>query len=101
MRSRGTTLELARSEGPANDLPDAGTGSSWRPVPAGSRSWSTGLVDRLSRDTAEAPARGRLTQGPAAVPGATASRALVELSHDEDSAVVLTAAYLLQPRDAR
>ncbi|WP_327713090.1 MerR family transcriptional regulator [Streptomyces sp. NBC_00464] len=61
---------------------------------------ATGLVDRLARDTAQAPARGRLTQALAAVPGATASRALVELSHDEDRAVALTATYLLQRRDA-
>ncbi|WP_326734153.1 MerR family transcriptional regulator [Streptomyces sp. NBC_01022] len=61
---------------------------------------ATGLVDRLAQDTAQAPARGRLTQALAAVPGATASRALVELSHDEDRAVALTATYLLQRRDA-
>ncbi|MEE4495863.1 MerR family transcriptional regulator [Streptomyces sp. BE230] len=61
---------------------------------------ATGLVDRLAQDTAQAAARGRLTQALAAVPGATASRALVELSHDEDRAVALTATYLLQRRDA-
>ncbi|MEU9364712.1 MerR family transcriptional regulator [Streptomyces avermitilis] len=62
---------------------------------------ATRLVDRLAHDTTEAPARGRLTQALAAVPGTTASRALVELSHDEDRAVSLTAAYLLQLRDAQ
>ncbi|WP_435220329.1 HEAT repeat domain-containing protein [Streptomyces sp. Tue6028] len=62
---------------------------------------ATGLVDRLAADTTEAPARGRLTQALADIPGNTASRALVELSHDEDRAVALTAAYLLQLRDAR
>ncbi|MET8024027.1 MerR family transcriptional regulator [Streptomyces avermitilis] len=62
---------------------------------------ATRLVDRLAHDTTEAPARGRLTQALAAVPGATASRALAELSHDEDRAVSLTAAYLLQLRDAQ
>ncbi|MEU9188393.1 MerR family transcriptional regulator [Streptomyces sp. NPDC048484] len=62
---------------------------------------AAGLVDRLAHDTTEAPARGRLTQALAAVPGTTASRALVELSRDEDRAVALTAAYLLQLRAAR
>ncbi|MER6528864.1 MerR family transcriptional regulator [Streptomyces sp. NPDC001508] len=62
---------------------------------------ATSLVDRLAHRTAEAPARGRLTQALAGIPGTTASRALTELSHDEDRAVALTAAYLLQLRDAR
>ncbi|MFD0340707.1 MerR family transcriptional regulator [Streptomyces sp. NPDC127117] len=61
---------------------------------------ATGLVARLARHTTEAPARGRLTQALAGVPGPTASRALVELSHDEDRAVALTATYLLRLRDA-
>ncbi|MEW2514018.1 MerR family transcriptional regulator [Streptomyces sp. NPDC046870] len=59
------------------------------------------LVDRLAHDTTRAPARGRLTQALAGVPGPRASRALVELSHDTDRAVALTAAYLLQLRGAR
>ncbi|MGW4914542.1 MerR family transcriptional regulator [Streptomyces sp. NPDC004270] len=62
---------------------------------------ATGLVDRLADDTTKAPARGRLTQALADIPGTTAARALVELSHDEDRAVALTAAYLLRLRDAR
>ncbi|WP_374776453.1 MerR family transcriptional regulator [Streptomyces sp. NBC_01310] len=62
---------------------------------------ATRLVARLAHPTTEAPARGRLTQALAAVPGPTASRALMELSHDDDRAVSLTAAYLLQLRDAR
>ncbi|MFG3528661.1 HEAT repeat domain-containing protein [Streptomyces sp. NPDC047917] len=61
---------------------------------------ATGLVDRLAHDTG-APARGRLTQALAGVPGPTVSRALVELSHDEDRAVALTATYLLRLREAR
>ncbi|MFD5124496.1 MerR family transcriptional regulator [Streptomyces sp. NPDC058385] len=59
------------------------------------------LIDLLAHDTTEAPARGRLTQALADIPGTTVSRALMELSHDEDRAVALTAAYLLQLRDAR
>ncbi|WP_431981132.1 MerR family transcriptional regulator [Streptomyces qinglanensis] len=60
---------------------------------------AAGLVDRLTGDTVAADARGRLTQALAGVPGATASRALEELSHDEDRAVALTAGYLLQLRE--
>ncbi|MET9760715.1 HEAT repeat domain-containing protein [Streptomyces sp. NPDC006372] len=60
---------------------------------------ATGLVDRLAHGATEAPARGRLTQALAGIPGPEASRALMELSHDEDRAVALTAAYLLRLRD--
>ena len=59
------------------------------------------FVARLAHDTTEAPARGRLTQALAGLPGTTASHALAELSHDEDPAVALTATYLLQLRDRR
>ncbi|MFD3587613.1 MerR family transcriptional regulator [Streptomyces sp. NPDC058683] len=62
---------------------------------------ATRLVDHLADDTTKAPARGRLTQALADIPGTTASRALVELSHDEDRAVALTAAHLLRLRNAR
>ncbi|MFJ9468926.1 MerR family transcriptional regulator [Streptomyces caniferus] len=62
---------------------------------------AAGLVDRLAHDSAEGPARGRLTQALAGIPGTRASGALGELSHDADRAVALTAAYLLQLRDAR
>lgn len=61
---------------------------------------AAGLVDRLTHDTTEAPARVRLTQALADIPGSTASGALVELSGDADRAVALTAAYLLRLRDA-
>ncbi|OQD56666.1 MerR family transcriptional regulator [Streptomyces phaeoluteigriseus] len=60
---------------------------------------ATSLVDRLAHDTAQGPARGRLTQALASVPGTKASRTLMELSHDEDRAVALTAAYVLRLRD--
>ncbi|MGW5656874.1 MerR family transcriptional regulator [Streptomyces humi] len=62
---------------------------------------AAGLVDRIGHGSTEAPARGRLTQALADIPGSTASRALVALAHDEDRAVALTAAYLLQLRDLR
>ncbi|MFK8911386.1 MerR family transcriptional regulator [Streptomyces sp. YS-3] len=61
------------------------------------------LVDRLGSGFSEStgqPARGRLTQALAGIPGATASRALAELSSDKDRAVALTAVYLLRLRDA-
>lgn len=61
---------------------------------------ATGLVDRLAHATTAPPARGRLTQALAGIPGPKAARALVELSHDADRAVALTAAYLLHLRDA-
>ncbi|MEU4833498.1 MerR family transcriptional regulator [Streptosporangium sp. NPDC023615] len=59
------------------------------------------LVDRLSGGPVEAPARRRLTQALADIPGITATRALTDLSHDEDRAVALTATYILGIRDAR
>ncbi|MFJ8694955.1 MerR family transcriptional regulator [Streptomyces roseolilacinus] len=62
---------------------------------------ATRLVDRLAHHTTEAPARVRLTQALADVPGTAATRALVELSNDGDRAVALTATYLLRLRDAR
>jgi len=62
---------------------------------------ATGLVGRLAHGAAEAPARARLTQALADIPGATAARALVELSYDIDRAVALTATYLLRLREAR
>ncbi|WP_326665008.1 MerR family transcriptional regulator [Streptomyces canus] len=62
---------------------------------------ATGLVGRVTHDAAEAPARARLTQALADIPGAAAARALVELSYDVDPAVALTATYLLRLREAR
>ncbi|GAA2101716.1 MerR family transcriptional regulator [Streptomyces albiaxialis] len=57
------------------------------------------LVDRLALDGTEAPARGRLTQALAGIPGTRASHALAELAQDRDRAVALTATYLLRLRD--
>ncbi|MFF5213408.1 HEAT repeat domain-containing protein [Streptosporangium sp. NPDC000396] len=56
---------------------------------------ATRLVDRLAHGTVESSARPRLTQALADIPGTTASQALADLSHDEDRAVALTAAYIL------
>ncbi|WP_055603354.1 HEAT repeat domain-containing protein [Streptomyces aureus] len=59
---------------------------------------ATDLVARLAHDTVGPAARRRLTQALADVPGSRASRALETLSHDEDRAVALTAAYVLTLR---
>ncbi|WP_327336312.1 MerR family DNA-binding transcriptional regulator [Streptomyces sp. NBC_01324] len=66
--------------------------------PAAADRIAAALVDRLAEDTTQPPARGRLTQALAGVPGTRASRALVELSRDGDRAVALTATYLLRLR---
>ncbi|MFC9289102.1 MerR family transcriptional regulator [Streptomyces sp. NPDC057052] len=60
---------------------------------------ATELVDRLAHTSTDA--RVRLTQALADIPGATAARALVELSQDGDDAVALTAVYLLRLRGTR
>ncbi|MCG5219171.1 HEAT repeat domain-containing protein [Streptosporangium sp. KLBMP 9127] len=62
---------------------------------------ATRLVARLAHGTVESSVRRRLTQALADIPGTTASRALADLSHDEDRAVALTATYILGIRDAR
>ncbi|MFI9595999.1 HEAT repeat domain-containing protein [Nonomuraea sp. NPDC052265] len=62
---------------------------------------AAGLVDRLAMSSAEPSERLRLTQALADIPGATASRALADLSRDDDRAVALTATYILGLRDAR
>ncbi|WP_131741932.1 MerR family transcriptional regulator [Actinomadura roseirufa] len=62
---------------------------------------AAGLVDLLARGAVEASARRRLTEVFADIPGITSSRALADLSRDEDRAVALTATYILGLRDAR
>ncbi|MFC5185029.1 HEAT repeat domain-containing protein [Actinomadura harenae] len=56
------------------------------------------LVARLTDTATDGTARRRLTEALADIPGDTASTALVELTHDEDQAVALTAAYILTRR---
>ncbi|MFI1812592.1 HEAT repeat domain-containing protein [Streptomyces sp. NPDC020422] len=56
------------------------------------------LLDRLAHPTAGPTARRRLTQALADIPGPTTTRALAQLSQDEDRAVALTAGYLLELR---
>ncbi|CAM5281983.1 MerR family transcriptional regulator OS=Streptomyces tendae OX=1932 GN=GUR47_06450 PE=4 SV=1 [Streptomyces tendae] len=62
---------------------------------------ATGLVGRLDDESTRPPARGRLTQALAGIPGTTATGALVRLAADADRAVALTAGYLLGLRGER
>ncbi|MEN3538631.1 MerR family transcriptional regulator [Microbispora sp. ZYX-F-249] len=60
---------------------------------------AAGLVDRLANNAVGSSARLRLTQALADIPGLTASRALAELSQDDDRAVAFTARYIRKLRD--
>jgi DNA-binding transcriptional MerR regulator len=84
-----------------NDVDAADALSALASRPASADRIAAGLVDRLAHDTVDSSARRRLTQALADIPGSTASRALADLSRDEDRAVALTAAYILGIRDAR
>ncbi|WP_329080819.1 MULTISPECIES: HEAT repeat domain-containing protein [unclassified Streptosporangium] len=84
-----------------NDVDAADALSALASRPASADRIATGLVDRLAHGGVESSARRRLTQALADIPGTTASRALADLSHDEDRAVALTATYILGIRDAR
>ncbi|MDG9707607.1 HEAT repeat domain-containing protein [Streptomyces sp. DH10] len=84
-----------------NDVDAADALSALASRPAAADRIAAGLVDRLADGTVGSSARRRLTQALADIPGSTASRALAELSRDEDRAVALTAAYILGIRDAR
>ncbi|CAL9638638.1 MerR family transcriptional regulator [Streptomyces sp. Tu 3180] len=84
-----------------NDVDAADALSTLAGDPGSADRIATGLVDRLADGTLAAPARRRLTQALADVPGDTASRALADLSHDDDRVVALTAAYVLELRGTR
>ncbi|MFD6172603.1 HEAT repeat domain-containing protein [Streptomyces coeruleorubidus] len=84
-----------------NDVDAADALSALASRPASADQIAAGLVDRLADGTVGPSARRRLTQALADIPGSTASRALEDLSHDEDRAVALTAAYILRLRDTR
>ncbi|WP_327085483.1 HEAT repeat domain-containing protein [Nonomuraea sp. NBC_01738] len=79
------------------DAADALSALAIRPAPAGRI--AAGLVDRLARGDTGSPARRRLTQALAGIPGDTAARALAGLTEDDDRAVALTATYILGIRD--
>jgi DNA-binding transcriptional MerR regulator len=85
----------------ANDADAADALSALAGDPALADQIATRLVDRLAHGTIEPSARRRLTQALAEIPGITASRALTDLSHDEDRAVALTATYILKLRNAQ
>ncbi|MEV4575618.1 HEAT repeat domain-containing protein [Nonomuraea jabiensis] len=82
-----------------NDVDAADALSALASRPAWADRIASMLVDRLAHDTVESSARRRLAQALADIPGSTASRALADLSHDEDRAVALTAAYILGIRE--
>ncbi len=84
-----------------NDVDAADALSALASRPALADQIATRLVDRLAHGSVESSARRRLTQALADIPGTTASRALADLSHDEDRAVALTATYILKLRNAR
>ncbi|MFD7447758.1 MerR family transcriptional regulator [Kitasatospora sp. NPDC059827] len=77
---------------------DAGVGAAGDPVLADRIAGR--LVERLARDGVDEPARRRLTQALADIPGSTATRALAGLARDGDRVVALTAAYVLTLRGA-
>nr|WP_202458164.1 HEAT repeat domain-containing protein [Streptomyces sp. SID5464] len=85
----------------ANDVDAADALSALASRPALADQIAGRLVDRLADGTVDSSARRRLTQALADIPGTTASRALADLSHDDDRAVALTAAYILGIREAR
>ncbi|MGW1812723.1 HEAT repeat domain-containing protein [Streptomyces sp. NPDC002125] len=81
----------APSDGTTTELPD-GTAT------ALSDEIAAALVRPLAHGAVPPSVRRRIAQALADVPGSTASHALEELSHDEDRAVALTAAYVLTLR---
>ncbi|MGI5155888.1 HEAT repeat domain-containing protein [Microbispora sp. CA-102843] len=85
----------------ANDADAADALSALASDPALADQIATRLVDCLAHGTVESSARRRLTQALADIPGITTSRALADLSNDEDRAVALTATYILKLRNAR
>ncbi|MEU3748992.1 MULTISPECIES: HEAT repeat domain-containing protein [Streptomyces] len=84
-----------------NDVDAADALSALASRPGSADGIAAGLVDRLGHAGAGAPARRRLAQALADIPGATAARALAELARDEDPSVALTAAYVLALREER
>lgn len=81
-----------------NDVDAADALSTLATDPALADQIATKLVDCLAHDGVASSARRRLTQALAGIPGATASRAIADLSHDEDRVVALTATYILTLR---
>ncbi|WP_128378906.1 HEAT repeat domain-containing protein [Streptomyces cavernae] len=84
-----------------NDADAADALSALANEPALADQIATRLVDCLAHGSTDSSVRRRLTQALADIPGTTASSALAGLSHDEDRAIALTAAYILRIRNAR
>ncbi|MFE7586627.1 HEAT repeat domain-containing protein [Streptomyces gardneri] len=84
-----------------NDVDAADALSALAGDPASADEIAAGLVERLAHAAAGAPARRRLAQALAEIPGATAAGALVELARDEDRSVALTATYIVELREGR
>ncbi|WP_182874414.1 HEAT repeat domain-containing protein [Microbispora sp. H10670] len=82
-----------------NDVDAADALSALAADPALADRIATGLADRIAHGTQDAPVRLRLAQALADIPGSTTSRVLADLSHDDDRAVALTAAYILKLRN--
>ncbi|MEV6792134.1 HEAT repeat domain-containing protein [Streptomyces sp. NPDC051320] len=94
-----TLIDMVVEE--VNDVDAADALSALASDPALADGIATGLIDCLAHDAAASSARRRLTQALADIPGSMTSRALADLSHDEDRAVALTATYVLGLRNAR
>ncbi|MFE7552000.1 HEAT repeat domain-containing protein [Streptomyces gardneri] len=82
-----------------NDVDAADALSALAGDPGSADEIAAGLVERLAHAAAGAPARRRLAQALAEIPGATAAGALAELARDEDRSVALTAAYIVELRE--
>ncbi|MBT3152566.1 MerR family transcriptional regulator [Streptomyces sp. CHD11] len=94
-----TLIDMVVQE--VNDVDAADALSVLARDPASAARITTELVGRLGRAGTGAPARRRLAQALADIPGPAASRALARLSRDADRGVALTAAYVVALRDAR
>ncbi|MGW1408326.1 HEAT repeat domain-containing protein [Streptomyces sp. NPDC002403] len=94
-----TLIDMVVEE--SNDVDAADVLSTLASDPALEDRITTGLVDRLAHGSTGPPARRRLTQALADIPGILASRALADLAHDEDRVVGLTATYILKLRNAQ
>ncbi|WP_141579995.1 HEAT repeat domain-containing protein [Actinomadura sp. WMMA1423] len=91
-----TLIDMIADE--ANDVDAADALAALAGRPALADQIATALITRLARAAADPPARRRLTQALADIPGTKASHALAELSQDEDQSVALTASYILKLR---
>lgn len=90
--------------GPGERSPDADAADALSTLasdPAVADRIAAELADCLTQASVSPSARRRMTQALADIPGAKAAGVLADLSRDEDRAVALTAAYVLQLRDAR